>query len=99
MYAKKERSHWSRSIEILCSYWLYTRGISCLSLVLYGIRGGFHAMKGSIRGTGMSNKMLYDALLSTLSYEGNTTQAECYERQCLGMRKSDREVFSPGRQC
>ena len=46
-------------------------------------------MKGSIRGTGMSNIMLYDALLSTLSYE-----AECYERQCLGMRKSDREVFS-----
>ena len=30
------------------------RGISCLSLVLFGVRlGGFHALKGSIKGAGI----------------------------------------------
>ena len=34
------------------------RGFSCLSLVRYGIRiGGFHAVKGSIVGVGVSGKM------------------------------------------
>ena len=36
-----------------------TRGISCLSLVLYGIRlGGFHAVKGSVIGAGVSDIMI-----------------------------------------
>ena len=36
-----------------------TRGISCLSLVLYDIRiGGFHAQIGSTAGAGVSNVMI-----------------------------------------
>ena len=35
-----------------------TRGISYLSLCLYGKRGGFHARKGSIKGAGVSNIMI-----------------------------------------
>ena len=36
-----------------------TRDISCLSMLLYGIRiGGFHAGKGSVIGAGVSNIMI-----------------------------------------
>ena len=56
-----------------------TRGISCLSLVLYGIRiGGFHAGKGSNIDSGVSNIMIPPILdsLSVSTYQMTVSLCE-----------------------
>ena len=78
--------------EILCSDWLRSyalknqlnhpiRGISCLSLCLYGTRiGGFHAGKGSFIDAGVSNIVILSV--------------HVHLSQCVSMRISGLERFT-----
>ena len=59
LLARVEHSHWSRSIQLLCSDWLRSlmRQRQGVAESLWN-KGGFHALKGYKKGAGVSNIMI-----------------------------------------